>query len=171
MPVTQERMLKLIQAAESCQMNLATALETVRHKMTLIATGKMTKEQAWDEYSLEVEALQAPAGAAVVIAQERLRYNLTHNRNAFEKRRQEQKRRAMGMREQRRSEPEPYLLDEPSPLLARAARIKAEVDATDNLPDEEDLLDLSGALPPESEDEVAEHRAWRDTLKKPKSSI
>lgn len=142
MPISHARMLRLIQAAEALQLAAEYPYQAIVQKQLQIAKGELTYQQAWQDLSLEIQAYRQPTNALLAIAEERFLYNRNRSHNEYERKRQERLRRSLGMKQQIRK-PDPDMLAGPSTLLSDAAnlaRIKAEIEATDNLPDDHNIF-------------------------------
>lgn len=169
MPISAHRWHRLIQAARNAQMARQQCLESTMHKTALIRQGKLTKEQAWDDYCLEIQALTHGTNSDIVIAEELWTFNHNYRRNKQEQARQERKRREKGMSLKKQpGPPETDLTAGPSILLsdkrwADAAQKALEVDATDNLPDEFDFVttDDVPTLEPESPEDIATYQRMK----------
>lgn len=157
MPITQNRMLRLIQAAENIQSMNQGLITSILAKADQIRSGHLTHEQAFNDLTIEYKAYEAGNNSVGVILEERWRFNLTYSRNVYEKKRQEQKRRSEGMAIQQNRRPEPNLTaTTPNPILSTAAhmaRVAAEIEESDNIPDEYEFVDVS--KPSENPDDVA----------------
>jgi len=130
MPITANRILRIIQAAEVYQLRLDQFITTIQSRDTAIQKGELTKSQAWDQQMLEIELLKTPTAATVVIAEERMRFNLSRKKNEYERKRQERIRRLRGIKQYSKLE-EPNMLLGHSTLLSEggnAAKIKSEVE-------------------------------------------
>lgn len=85
MPITQDRLLRLLTAAEEYKSALKLADEVIRNEIASFNAGYQTAEQALAQISLT--ATNAPLGeCAAVLSEERTRYNLTKSKNEYIKR-------------------------------------------------------------------------------------
>jgi hypothetical protein len=158
MPITQDRLLRLISAGEHYRDSTNTLRHSVLAKCSQIFKQTMTIEQALSELTAELNiAVPFDATAASILAEERTRYNLTHKRNSIERRRIYN----------RRHPPEPTSQTLPKRSIAE---VMAQVDAEDEAL--QGLADLGFQTPATEPDEyiTPEYLAWKASQQKKEES-
>ena len=168
MPITQPRLLRLLEAAEHYQFRYREFYHSIYSRCKDIAQRRSTVEDAFREITDELTLMGQYSVHDTIISEERTRYQLTHSRNATERLRQMQKRQQspghqglpLPMRRHPRYEPLTTGPALPDPAHARAVALA-------NMGDEafEGLSDLGddpfttshslAPLPPDDFDEPA----------------
>lgn len=86
MPITQARLLRILEAAEQFEVLFDHAANQLEYEIRIAKKGEQTFEQALGNLSLHMVTM-ATRGARIVIAEERMHYKLTHKKNAWDARR------------------------------------------------------------------------------------
>jgi len=142
MPITQQRLLVTITAGEHFQDTIQTLRASFNLKCRLIASGQLTMAQAFNQLTDEFNTtVPADSVATGILMAERVRFNITHKRNAIEKRRIYNKRHPSSHEPQQPPEPSQpptdQILAHRLPALPansptnRAASLAARIDADD----------------------------------------
>jgi len=126
MPITQDRWLRLLQAGEAYRTSFAGLRSVFATMHQDIREGKLTKAEAFDQLYFQISTIM-DTDAAVILTEERVKYNSNRVHNDWQQRHQERKRRMKGMKPHKPRN-EPYL-DEKVKLVLN------QIEATDNMPE------------------------------------
>lgn len=153
MPITQDRLLTLLQAAENVLQNYQTLQGTIEMEARAASAGTIPPEEALRNIALSAVAMPF-RNALVVINGERIRYGLTHAKNSYIREYRAGKRRGEGTRsvEAQPKWREPDRLQAESPEYARVSAAAQAIDAEEGLvPDGRASASASSGLSPEAQ--------------------
>lgn len=91
MPITQDRLLRLLEAGEQYQQLFDGLIDTIRCQGAAANQGTQTYQQALGNVAL-LASVEPTRGAAIVLNEERIRWQLTNKKNEWEKNRKAQQR-------------------------------------------------------------------------------
>lgn len=141
MPITQDRLYRLLQAGQRYQMAFEALIEIIQEQSNQIAINTTTYKAAWDELDLRSAHMGNGLGESkAIIGIEGWRYRLTHTQNAREKARQEIKRRKEGRKMLHRHN-ELQKLERSEEILSMDDKIRIELENMKKMAEELEIID------------------------------
>lgn len=153
MPITQDRMHRLLQAAIQYQTLYHSVIEAVNYEANAMKLGK-SPDKALADLTISCIGMHTQ-GAGIVVAEEKLHYSYTHKKNEYI-RGLKANQRAAGVQPQRRryhapGGPSPY------PIPRTAAQVEAETQALEaSQGDDNAVLSFAPSHPPQATPAVPE---------------
>lgn len=167
MPITQNRMLDLISAADDYANALGLLCRIIRAEVKQIEAGTKTKAQAFEEIAIfqyPDNLLVSASTSAATIASERQHFKLMSKRNTREAARQKRKREEQELNIRSYETPHAKLVRETMDRINRPAPIRLDADPNNPEDVEGGFLDKPRELTKEEEETA--RRIARETLRK-----